>query len=437
MVKVGQETSAAEAAIEAWASCNPKGYILEEHRVPELLPLIALKVPNTSPQLYDRMHQELFTSHRGSAPIFSALLQPHRGKVHFLSFWKAFGKAVHMAVDTPQGVLLSELETVRDRVLHILGSHGQVSSISGDLTGERVISEEAAVSISVLQEEVHRAASMSAHPSFWQEAAALLSKHLKVPELHIEELSSLILLWLNECIRWEQTEVPAGGRQESMPQCFNPFKEACGIAAYFGSFAADLSSAGSMSMVLRPAPCAGRTVHIHIYDVTQRESIKKLNQVLAHTCSPLKFGGVFHAGVEVNGLEWSFAYQPQRTRYGVECNCPKMHPLHHFRQTVAMGITNCSEDDITKIIAQMVEEYPGDDYDLLRRNCCHFADDFCQRLGVGNIPLWVYRLSRLGAGVAEMLEAAQVTNRLQNQKYEPKLDTLQILGDAEFEVECI
>mmetsp|Transcript_8532 Transcript_8532/g.16185 ORF Transcript_8532/g.16185 Transcript_8532/m.16185 type:complete len:432 (+) Transcript_8532:35-1330(+) len=430
---VGREISAAEAAIEAWASCKPKGYILEEHRLPELLPLIALKVPNTSPELYDRMHQELFTGKTGSAPIFSALLQPCRGKVHFLSFWKAFGKAVHMAADTPQGVLLSELETLRDRVLYILekGSPGQVSGTNG----EHVISQEAAISISALEEEVHRAAAMSAQPSFWREAAALLSRHLEVPELHIEELSSLILLWLNECVRWEQVEIPAGKHQESKTQCFNPFKEACGIAAYFGSLAADLHSAGPISMALHPAPRVGQVVRIHVYDVTQRESIQKLNQVLAHTCSPLKFGGVFHAGVEVNDLEWSFAYQPHHTRYGVECNYPKMHPLHHFRQTVAMGATKCSAEDVTKIIAQMVEEYPGDDYDLLRRNCCHFADDFCQRLGVGNIPPWVYRLARIGAGVAEMLEAAQVTDQLQNPKYVPKLDTLRILGDAEFEIE--
>ena len=32
------------------------------------------------------------------------------------------------------------------------------------------------------------------------------------------------------------------------------------------------------------------------------------------------------------------------------------------------------------IAASSCEEYPGDGYDLFRRNCCHFADDFTRRI---------------------------------------------------------
>merc|ERR1712014_24929 len=71
-----------------------------------------------------------------------------------------------------------------------------------------------------------------------------------------------------------------------------------------------------------------------------------------------------------------------------------------------MGNTHCSAVDIADIIAVMIEEYPGNDYDLLRRNCCHFADDFCQRLGVGRIPAWVYRLARIGARIDWVLRPA-------------------------------
>merc|ERR1712187_894719 len=71
-----------------------------------------------------------------------------------------------------------------------------------------------------------------------------------------------------------------------------------------------------------------------------------------------------------------------------------------------MGVTEHSSEKIAEIIACMVEEYPGEDYDLLRRNCCHFAEDFCKRLGVGPIPAWIHRLARIGAGVATMLEGA-------------------------------
>merc|ERR1712096_528671 len=150
----------------------------------------------------------------------------------------------------------------------------------------------------------------------------------------------------------------------------------------------------------------GMSVRIHIYDVSTEESIQKLNRILAHKRSPLKLGGVFHAGVEVNGLEWSFGYSASCTQPGISCVEPKTHPQHHYRQTVQLRNTLVLPEDIADIITSLIEEYPGDDYDLLRRNCCHFADDFCKRLGVGGIPGWVHRLARIGAGVDNLLQMA-------------------------------
>lgn len=204
---------------------------------------------------------------------------------------------------------------------------------------------------------------------------------------------------------------------DTSAQCFNPFKEAWEMAAHLDSLALR-SSSGNI------APRNGHSVYIHVYDVSQEKSIQKLNKVLAHASSPLKFGGVFHAGVEVNGLEWSFCFQPDSTKYGVECNRPKSHPNHHFRETIKMGPTEYSEQEIATIIADMVEKYPGNDYDLLRRNCCHFADELCQRLGVGCMPSWIYRLADVGAGVAAILEAAdsvrhKVIGNLRNIQSEP------------------
>jgi hypothetical protein len=146
---------------------------------------------------------------------------------------------------------------------------------------------------------------------------------------------------------------------------------------------------------------------LHIYDVSQEESVQKLNRIFAHRRSPLKFGGVFHAGVEVHSLEWSYGCSTSETVPGISCGEPKSHPAHHYRQTVELRNTTLSPEDIMEIISALIEEYPGDDYDLLRRNCCHFADDFCQRLGVGHIPGWVHRLARIGARLDGALQVAQ------------------------------
>merc|ERR1739848_640113 len=67
----------------------------------------------------------------------------------------------------------------------------------------------------------------------------------------------------------------------------------------------------------------GHEVILHIYDVSQEDSIRRVNKVLAHKMSPVKFGGVFHAGVEVLGLEWSYGFSEVETQAGVSCVEPK------------------------------------------------------------------------------------------------------------------
>jgi hypothetical protein len=296
---------------------------------------------------------------------------------------------------------------------------------------------------------------MSVQPRFWREVAASFAEALEFSELHLEQLCSLLLLWLNECASWEQL----GARESSsaanrdpvaQSQCFNPFKDAWSMSSKFSSLASLAALPRALAAtpsVVDSASCGGHTVYVHVYDVSQTEGIQKLNKILAHKKAPLKLGGVFHAGVEVNGIEWSFGFQPIETRYGVACTIPKRHPQHHFRQTVKMGLTEFKPEKVTEIISCMVEEYPGHDYDLLRRNCCHFADDFCRRLGVGGIPGWIHRLARVGAGVATMLEAAQsvgsqvhaiprsFSTTLNAPECSPTHETLHRLRDNEW-IEC-
>lgn len=152
-------------------------------------------------------------------------------------------------------------------------------------------------------------------------------------------------------------------------------------------------------------PWQGTPVKLHIYDVSRLECIRRLNQALAHQLSPLKFGGIFHAGVEVNGKEWSFGYSDDPEIPGVGGTAPRQHEFHRFRQTLILPCTQLSTEEIEKILEKLLEEYPGPDYDLLRRNCCHFADDLSRRLGCGPIPRWVYRLALIGAKIDSMLQA--------------------------------
>lgn len=99
----------------------------------------------------------------------------------------------------------------------------------------------------------------------------------------------------------------------------------------------------------------------------------------------------------MNGLEWSYGATVCDTSCGIACNEPRDHPQHRYRQTIFMGYTFLSPEEVAALLGDFIEEYPGDDYDLLRRNCCHFADEMCIKLGVGHIPSWIYRFARIAS----------------------------------------
>jgi len=161
--------------------------------------------------------------------------------------------------------------------------------------------------------------------------------------------------------------------------------------------AAQVSTSGTLkNSDAEPKP--ERSLHavtLHVYDVSKEVGIQQLNAFLS--LLPFKLGGVFHAGVEVLGREWSFGYCERGS--GVSAIPPRGHSNHTFRESIAMPCTTLAEAQVKALIQEMSSEYNGSSYHLLRRNCCHFADDLCQRLGVGAVPPWLHRFARLGDGV--------------------------------------
>jgi hypothetical protein len=65
-----------------------------------------------------------------------------------------------------------------------------------------------------------------------------------------------------------------------------------------------------------------------------------------------------------------------------------------------------SRSAIMDLISILKREWVVHEYHTLRRNCCHFSNDFCQRLGVGDIPAWVMNLAGAGASVLNVKDVA-------------------------------
>lgn len=352
----------AEEALDAWENLEPllsEPYAVDARRLPELKAAIAARSARELPS--GQMPPAEPPGLKGGMQTHGS---PRARRVHFLYFWEAFRTAAaesdRMAgyPEVRAGALTAEFEVLRDRLILRLEAAPGPGKASPCLPPWALV------------EEVHRLAPMSSAPRFWQAAVGALDERHHAQHTTIGELTDTLVSWLQLALAWQpESSAPAGE---------------------------------PLALVTDGLP-----VRLHIYDASRQDGIQLFNRVFAHESAPMKFCGIFHAGVEVNGLEWSFDYQPREYVPGVSCVLPRMHQQHTYRETIVLQHSRLSAVAISNVISQMLEEYPGHDYDLLRRNCCHFADDLCQRLGVGGIPPWVHRLARMGAQLDTVLSTAR------------------------------
>lgn len=46
---------------------------------------------------------------------------------------------------------------------------------------------------------------------------------------------------------------------------------------------------------------------------------------------------------------------------------------------------------VLDLIHELEHEWTGPDYSLLTKNCCHFSEYLCEKLGAAPVPPWVNR----------------------------------------------
>ncbi|PIA34261.1 hypothetical protein AQUCO_03800088v1 [Aquilegia coerulea] len=159
-------------------------------------------------------------------------------------------------------------------------------------------------------------------------------------------------------------------------------------------------------------------VVLHIYDVTNSGSDKTNNTIVQINKifkDGIGLGGIFHSAVQVYGdEEWSFGFCEHGS--GVFSCPPSKNPMYTYRERMVLGKTNCSIFNVNQILRELSREWPGSSYDLLSKNCNHFCDEFCERLGVPKLPGWVNRFAN--AGDAAMEVAGTTALRLRQAKAE-------------------
>ncbi|CAK9060046.1 Desumoylating isopeptidase 1 homolog (DeSI-1) (Polyubiquitinated substrate transporter) (POST) [Durusdinium trenchii] len=139
---------------------------------------------------------------------------------------------------------------------------------------------------------------------------------------------------------------------------------------------------------------------LNVYDVGTSIGMHDLNNVL-HMIGT----GVYHASTQIGDQEWAYGYCEKGC--GVFHCKPRGYPFT-YRESINLGPSPLSPEQIHQEIEKLKQVWLGPQYDLLHRNCCHFAVALCamskcvkpgQALQVKEVPGWVTNLAAAGATI--------------------------------------
>jgi hypothetical protein len=109
--------------------------------------------------------------------------------------------------------------------------------------------------------------------------------------------------------------------------------------------------------------------------------------------------GVFHVGVEVLGIEFSFQAmvdcKPDEEVSGLTWHHPKSHPRHVYRESVSAGTSPLGVLEIGSLLERLEKTWPANAYNCLNHNCTDFAEVLVAELKAPEpFPTWVHGLAK-------------------------------------------
>ncbi|CAE7942083.1 unnamed protein product [Symbiodinium sp. KB8] len=143
----------------------------------------------------------------------------------------------------------------------------------------------------------------------------------------------------------------------------------------------------------------GTAVVLNIYDVTQSTGVQWFNTLFAYEHAPVKVVGFFHVGVQIGDEEWAFGATLSGS--GVCRHQPRGAEQHHFSQSLLVGSTMLSKQELEVLYKQLERTWFGRDYHLLCNNCIDFAQQVCELLKVADVPAWLNRPAKLCSSIAQ------------------------------------
>lgn len=105
--------------------------------------------------------------------------------------------------------------------------------------------------------------------------------------------------------------------------------------------------------------------------------------------------GLFHSGVEINNVEYSFSAA------GISRTTPRLPEFGVFKESIVIGRFTGSINDVYLVIDRLrAAPFRVGAYDLISLNCNSFSDALCFALVDKHIPEWVNRAANIAASIA-------------------------------------
>lgn len=124
--------------------------------------------------------------------------------------------------------------------------------------------------------------------------------------------------------------------------------------------------------------------------------------------------GLHHSGIEILGTEYSFA-----SGVGIFEAPPKTAGGAIYRESIELGYTQGGSTEVKRVLDELKQEFAPDKYNLIKKNCNHFANALAYSLLNKKIPSHINRLANIGSCMScilpkQMLENAPVGDPNQN-----------------------
>ncbi|KAL1315271.1 hypothetical protein HN51_042047 [Arachis hypogaea] len=132
--------------------------------------------------------------------------------------------------------------------------------------------------------------------------------------------------------------------------------------------------------------------------------------------------GVYHSGVQVHGVEYGFGAHERDTTGIFEVE-PRHCPGFTFRKSIFIGNTDMGPNDVRCLIEKLAQEFSGNTYHLIQKNCNHFCQDLSLKLTGRSIPRWINRLARIGFLCNCVLPPSLNDTRINPQEEKKKMRT--------------